>query len=185
MKIHFLILALGLTFYSCTSNSNQETESTERVVNQTHDEILIDILALDSNLINSKTLDGMLATATTQLEKCELYLDEYKMATNKPVVLLKAANACRALKQPEKALVFLNRFIRSYKDNELRDEVLFTKAFILDEDLGDKQKAKDTYTQLIREFPNSVFHDNAQILLEQLYLSDAELIEKFRKQNKE
>lgn len=184
MRVQYWVLILCVALFSCKGTGNQEAESAERVVSQTHEEILIEILELDSQLINAQTLDGMLSTATTQLEKCELYLNEYNLAPNKPIVLLKAGNASRALKQPEKALVFLNRFIRSYLDNPMRDEALFTKAFVLDEDLGRKDEAKKTYVKLIQEYPNSVFHDNAKILLEQLYLTDAELIESFRKQNK-
>lgn len=166
---------------------NQESEvqnvESKKLVLASADELLTDILILDSALIESQTLEGMVSTAEEQLEKCQDYLDTYPMAPNKPTVYLKAGSACRALKQPEKALIYLNKFLASYKDHEKRDEALFTKAFILDEDLDRKDDAKDTYTQLIQEHPGSVFKQNAELLLEQLYLTDAELIEKFRKQN--
>lgn len=180
MKKWMFFVAIAALVFSCQNNNDNTNEVTSKL---THEELLADIVLLDSALIESQTLESMLATAEEQLSKCKSYLDNYPMAPNKPTVFLKAGSACRALKQPEEALIYLNKFLSSYKDHIQRDEALFTKAFILDEDLNRKDEAKNTYTQLLQEHPSSVFKQNAELLLEQLYLTDAELIEKFRKQN--
>jgi outer membrane protein assembly factor BamD (BamD/ComL family) len=184
MKKLMIIVAIAVLAFSCQDHSAKSSgKDSQEVVKETASELLSDILLLDSALIESQTLEGMISTAEQQLEKCETYIASFPMAPNKPTVFLKAGSACRALKQPEKALIYLNRFLASYKDHIKRDEALFTKAFILDEDLNRKDEAKDTYTQLIQEHPSSVFKQNAELLLEQLYLTDEELLEKFRKQN--
>jgi outer membrane protein assembly factor BamD (BamD/ComL family) len=184
MKKWILILSIASFAMACQENiESKEIENSEAAVKQTPEELLYDIMILDSALIESQTLESMLSTAEKQLSKCEIYLAEYPMASDKPTVFLKAGSACRALKKPEKALFYINKFLSSYKDDIHRDEALFTKAFILDEDLDRKDDAKNTYTQLIQEHPGSVFRQNAELLLEQLYLTDEELLEKFRKQN--
>mgnify|MGYP005988552143 FL=1 len=184
MKKWIWILAIASFSIACQENKeSKETGYSETEVKQTPEELLYDILILDSALIESQTLESMLSTAEKQLSKCETYLEDYPMASDKPTVFLKAGNACRALKKPEKSLFYINKFLSSYKDHIKRDEALFTKAFILDEDLDRKDDAKHTYTQLIQEYPSSIFRQNAELLLEQLYLTDEELLEKFRKQN--
>lgn len=184
MKKWILFASICCLSLACANKqeSTEKAEEKKKVVAST-EELLRDILLLDSALVDSKTLESMIGTAEKQLSKCQDYLDTYPLAPNKPTVYLKAGSACRALKQPENALNYLNKFLASYKDHEKRDEALFTKAFILDEDLDRKDDAKDTYTQLIQEHPGSVFRQNAELLLEQLYLTDEELLEKFRKQN--
>jgi TolA-binding protein len=59
-------------------------------------------------------------------------------------------------------------------------EVYFLKAFILDEDLDKKDDAKKAYTDLINEFPDNALSAQAAVLLDQLYMSDEELIEMWK-----
>lgn len=174
---------------ACGNKSAEEKEKADddfskNVNHKSPEQLMGEIFALDSTLVNAESLNTMLFTAEEQLTLCEVYLENFTDKPGKPEVMLKAANACRALKKPEQAINYLNKYLASYKDHEHRDEALFTKAFVLDEDLQNKDLAKKTYTQLIQEYPNSIFRGNAEILLEQLYLTDAELIEKFRKENK-
>lgn len=190
IKNIFALSLIALTMLSCGSKSAEEKEKgdddfSKNVNRKSPEEILVEIYTLDSTLVNAESLNTMLFTAEEQLTLCEVYLENFPNKAGKPEVMLKAANACRALSKPQEAINYLNRFLGSYADHKDRAEALFTKAFIFDEDLQDKDKAKKTYTQLIQQHPNSLYRENAEILMEQLYLTDAELIEKFRKQNSE
>lgn len=57
----------------------------------------------------------------------------------------------------EKSLEHLNKITTSYKQDILGDDALYMTGKIYEEQLKDKAKAMETYTQFLKEYPGSIY----------------------------
>lgn len=187
MKVSQFLFGLGVVLFlvSCEATPRKNHSSGAAIEHLEKDEMELfeEIANTDSALVISATAKEMSDLGVKQLEMCRNFLQYFPKSTKKPEVQLKAANACRAVGRSDEAVKYLREFTQANNDHPLRAEALFTLAFILDEDMQDKDGAKRAYTELISNYPNSPYKVNAEILVEQLYMSDAEIIESFKKKN--
>jgi len=61
----------------------------------------------------------------------------------------------------------------------------YQKALIYQDDMKELGKAKQAYEEVIRRFPDHTFGKEAKVMIDNLQYTDAELIERFRKQNEQ
>ena len=110
------------------------------------------------------------------------FVDEYSNDPKAPEYLFISARAANGLRKYEKSLKIMNTIKQRYQDYNKLPEVYFLYAFTLDEDLKRKEEAKDAYMELINKFPDDHLSKQAVLLMDQLYLSDEELIQKWKEQ---
>jgi len=111
------------------------------------------------------------------------FVDEYPKHEMAPVYLDQAANIGRKKRDYSSALEYYNRIINEYPEYENIIEVKFLIAFVYDAELRDKDKAREHYQSVADEYPNHVFGQDAKARLENLHMTDEELIEHFEKSN--
>ena len=141
-----------------------------------------EILALEDSLLNMEIDSKSKKLSQKLLSKSIKYADNYPKDTLSGDFLFLAARAANGLGQYHNSLDLMNRIIRYYKSYDHLAEVYFLKAFTYDENLNDKAKAKNAYSELMRKFPNDPLAVQAQFMLDNLYLTDKQLIEKFKSQ---
>lgn len=86
--------------------------------------------------------------------------------------------------QQEEAIEAYEQLILTYPEDPRAAEALFMQAFILENYLMDKTKAKDKYSDFLKHYPEHELADDAQFSIENLALTDKQLLEML-KQNKQ
>ena len=84
----------------------------------------------------------------------------------------------------QKSIELTNRLVAEYPDYENNAAALFMLAnFVYDEQLGDLDKARETYQRIIDEYPDSPFANDAAIAITQLGIPLEDLVKMFEEQN--
>ncbi len=98
-----------------------------------------------------------------------------------PEYLFKALEVSVNTKQaPQKSIDLANRLIANYPEFDKNPVALFMLAtFVYDEQLHDLDKARDTYQQIIDNYPGNPFAKDAEISIKQLGMTPDELIKMF------
>lgn len=175
-----LSLFILVFFYSCANNDEQ-----------TQEESLVDVAQLSAQIDSLKAkLSGPLTNEEAKqlsmdlMNSCDAFVDAFPEDSRCADYLFISARASNGLRQYNTSLKTLNRIKGGYRGYEKMPEVYFLYAFTLDEDLERKEDAQKAYMDLINKFPDDPLSSQAAILLDQLYLSDEELIEMWEMKEK-
>lgn len=86
----------------------------------------------------------------------------------------------------QKSIGLVNRLVSDYPDYENNAAALFMLAnFVYDEQLGDLDKARETYQQIVDNYPDSPFASDAAIAITQLGIPLEDLVKMFEEQGQE
>lgn len=112
---------------------------------------------------------------------CEGFAYTHPNDTLSENLLFEAAGLSRSLNSFAKSVSLYDGFLKFYPDSKNAADALFIKGFILDNHLGAKKEAEVSYTQFLRQFPNHERVKDARFLLENLYTSAEQLMDKMKK----
>ena len=104
---------------------------------------------------------------------------------NSPEALFNAiGDAVNTGKDPQRTIKMVDQLVTDYPSYENTPVALFMLAsFVYDEQLHDLDKARETYQQIIDEYPDSPFAADATIAITQLGMTPEELVRMFEEQN--
>ena len=119
--------------------------------------------------------------AANYVSLCEWYGFLFPGDKITPSYLFQAGETARSVRNFRKALDIYDRILLHFKSFEKTPQALFLKAFTLDNDLKQYDKAKQFYDSFLTQYPNDDFADDTKFLLENLGKSDDEIIKKFEK----
>lgn len=101
-----------------------------------------------------------------------------------PDWLYQAGEVAGALHDYDTTLTLFQKVNDQYPNYEKASQVLFMRAFTLDNELKRYEEARPLYQEFLQKYPNDEFADDAQFLLENLGKSEEEIIRSFQeKQN--
>ena len=84
---------------------------------------------------------------------------------------------------PQESIRMVDRLVTDYPDYENNPVALFMLAsYVYDEQLGDLDKARETYQGIIDKYPGSPFANDAAIAITQLGMTPEELVRMFEAQ---
>jgi hypothetical protein len=176
-----LSLFILVFFYSCNNNNEKSTQ----------EESLVEVAQLSAQIDSLKAkLSGPLTNEEAKqlsmdlMNSCNSFVEAFPKDNRCADYLFISARAANGLRQYDASLTTLNRIKGGYRGYEKMPEVYFLYAFTLDEDLERKEDAQKAYMDLINKFPDDPLSSQAAILLDQLYLSDEELIEMWEMKEK-
>ena len=141
----------------------------------------IDSLALKVYNDSTKRVDTEMAK--NYIAACEEYANKFPKDSLSPVLLLKAAETSRNIGNFDEALKIYDLVISDYSDYDKAPQAMFLKAFTVDDNMGKKEEAKVIYEAFLEKYPNDEFAESAKFMLENLYKSDAEIIQGFEKKD--
>ena len=109
------------------------------------------------------------------------YVDDNPEAADAPEVLFKAVEIAVNTKQdPQQSIGLVNKLVTGYPKFDKNPVALFMLAsFVYEERLGDLDKARETYQQIIDNYPDSPFASDAALSIEHLGMTPEELIRMF------
>lgn len=175
-----LFIFISIVFISsCSTDSSEKNEkkSLEKKELSTRIDSLTAGLSVPMSNAEAKKLSLDL------MRSCNKYVEDFPKDEHCADYLFISARAAKGLGQYDKSLKTLNKIKKAYRDFDKMPEVYFLYAFILDEDLDRKEEAKKAYTDLINTFPDDQLSEQAVVLLDQLYMSDEEIIEMWELNN--
>ncbi|HEX4887529.1 MAG TPA: tetratricopeptide repeat protein [Luteibaculaceae bacterium] len=183
VPIFALFCLVGACKQEATTKESPQTEIDAAALPET--EQLALILKNNEALVKSTSPDSILFLANAQIKTCDAFLAKYLTSGSGVEVMKCKANACRAAGKFAEAVTVYNQIESRYNTYDSLGDIIFTRAFILDNELNAKEEARDAYNKLINRFPNHPYSADAKALLEQLYMSDEELIQQLKAKNKQ
>ncbi len=169
-----LVLSLML-FAACSTDKFDSMSDTEAIaLIESQEESLFDAMGQHSDSVSRSVL-GLYDKFAAKFPAHELT----------PEYLSRAGNISRSLKDYDMAISKYQTIVDKYPDFEKVTEAHFLIAFIYDNDLKQKEKAKAVYQKIADTRGDHVFAKQAKERLETIHLSDKELIERFKRQNAE
>jgi len=139
---------------------------------------------LSAKVYNDSTKRVNEVIAKEYVATCEQFADKFPQDTLSPVLLLKAAETARNIRDFNKALALYDRIINNFGDYKKAPQAMFLKAFTIDDNLGKKEEAKVIYETFLEKYPADEFASSAQFMLDNLYKSDEEIIKQFEEKEK-
>lgn len=164
------ILGMGL-IYGCSSQE-------EKVENE--------IKQLQSQLSDDFTVE----TGDSLMKKHEEYLEIVQDDKKAAEAIFNAAKHAVYISQYAKALDLFSKIRNQYPDSKWSEDALFMTAFVYDEHLSNpnskdltndpsKKTAEKFYKEFLDTYPESKMAESAQTMLNQLYLTDEQIIASF------
>lgn len=189
-KISFFI-SCSVLFISC-SNSSEIEQKKEEVKKDTIANVE---LSSSSKLFNeAKRLDNILLKATVvnndiaeqAIKAFYDYSSNCKTDTLAPVFLIKAGQVAQSIRKFTQAQDFFKKCIDDFPKFRGRGAAMFLLAQLYDDAsmLNDESEARTIYHQLIREYPDSPYANDAKACIQNLGKTDEQLIQEFMKKNK-
>lgn len=124
-------------------------------------------------------------TAQSYVDACEAYAMVNPESVATPDFLYKAAEIARTLRTFPKALSLYDWIINDYPEYEKSPTSLFLKAYVLENNLNDIERAKESYDLFLVKYPTHHLADDVNFLLENLGKSDDEILELITKKQKD
>ena len=170
MKRNFLLIAMMAIFVLVGCN---------RAVKTTQDDVKKAEEAMFNGDLtaNKEAVPDAIATFTK-------YVEDNPEAADASEVLFKAVEiAVNTRQDPQQSIGLVNKLVADYPKCDKNPVALFMLAtFVYDEQLHDLDKARETFQQIIDNYPESPFARDAEISITQLGMTPEELIRMFEAQ---
>lgn len=188
-KIGSLLIS-SLVFVSCgtESSSEKKQEAAKK------DTVIVVADDCTSKLNEAKRLDDILLKAnavnTVDAENAIKAFYEFsincKTDTLAPVFLIKAGQVAQSINKFTQAQSFFTKCIDEFPKFKSRGAAMFLLAQLYDDPaiLNNESEARTLYHQIIREYPQSSYANDAKACIQNLGKSDEELVKEFLKKNK-
>lgn len=189
-----LVLFIGVLLSSCGGNEKTNQEALESEGNGVVKSIAPKDVPKEERLENIRELEEQLKASGEQPDPklARKLMGEYMDFSNfqhyepeTPDFLFRAGELARYIGRPKKAVELYSNLFNGFPEYPKRVETLNLIAFVYDFDLNEKEKARETYAQIIENFPEHKLAEDARARLETIDLSDEELIELFQEKNQE
>lgn len=179
----FLLLITGILLPSCGNQEDPEVQKAVLSTTEARKQMISKIDSLE-NIVYVDTFDYQAKSTTELLRTYNEFTATFVGDKEKtPEYLYKAAALCRATKLPVKAIKYYDKILTDYPGYERNPEVAFLAAFTYDEDLHQKDRAKEAYQEVIDKFPDDKWAEQAQERLKTIDMTDEELIQSFMKKD--
>ena len=171
MKKNILLLAVAmlLVMVGCQNQNKKVTEK--------------DVKAAEEALFN-EDLTANPDAVPQAIATFSRFAEENPDHAEAPEYLFKALEISVNTRQDaQQSIDLCNRLLAAYPEFDKNPVALFMIAsFVYDDQLHDLDKARETYQQIVEEYPESPFANDAAISIQQLGMSPEELIRMFEAQ---
>jgi len=161
-----LILFLTVCLISCQDNAHEKIEAVQEIMFKHPDNINDSIKTVAFDLYME------FSNKNPEDEMC-------------PEYMFRAANIARSFKKYEDAIDIYEKIVSNYSDYNMVTESHFLIAFVYENDLNDKVKAKEIYEEVAKQYPDEKFGEQAALRLKTIHMSDEEMLRMFQEKNPE
>ncbi len=167
MKLSTLLfLALSILLMSC----NQPQAKDEKT-------LAIDkITALEQKAFDDEQLAYNHKIALETIKEYQSFIDKYPQDSISKEYMYMGAQLCKSINLFGESVRKYKTFAETYPNDPRAAKALFMVGMIYETDLKAADKAKEAYETFIQQFPENDLVDDARFLIQNLSLSDDELI---------
>lgn len=180
LMVTMLFVACGDAVSEDDAKLEQGGESPEQVVTYTAKTLRVEISKLENDILNTTTEDKQVLT----LQLTEFYTSYFNLFPNDKLasdMIFKAGNEYVNLARYDDALAMYKKIETTYRTYQKRPEAIYLQGFIYDTYKNEFGKAKEEYEILINEYPEHILAEQARQSIENLGLTDEEIIRNFEK----
>lgn len=102
-----------------------------------------------------------------------------------PEYLFDAATVYRFKHEPQPALDIYKRIYKDYPNYSRHSDCLFLQGMVLSSEMNQREEGIKIFNEFIEKYPNHFLVPQINQLIEQLSMTDEELIESFKKDDRE
>lgn len=176
MKNIGIFLVVSSFFMSCNSENANNSEQ----INSSKIEVANDII--NSNIEDLKKTDIIDKEKVAELIlNIDAFAKENPKNSKTPKHLELKAKYLGAMGKHKESIEIYNTIYKEYGNYVNRADALFMMAFKQENDLHNKEIAKDLYRKFLAEFPNDEFAKDAKFAIKNIDKSPEELLEMFKK----
>lgn len=144
-----------------------------------------DAKKIESILIQQNNSDINVEETNQCIALIDDFVSKYGNHEKTPSFLAIKAKMMMGLQRNKDAYDTYVQIVTAYPKAKECEIALFMQAFLLENQLNDKEKSITAYQEFIQKYPTSEWKDDATFALENMHKTDEELIEMFRKMNPE
>jgi len=178
MRILFVLLCSVMLFAGCQTDSNKAPT----VENMDAATLSKKIGETRNQIYNEKENRFDSQKAMEYIQYCQAYAEKSPKEPEAAKYLFQAAETARSIKKYDQALVIYDKIYQDFSSYPKAPQALFLKAFTLDSEMKQYNKAKGLYEEFVKKHPTDEFADDTQFLLKNLGKSDEEIIKQFEEQ---
>ena len=119
------------------------------------------------------------------VDACEAFATAYHTSSAAPEYLFKAAEVAKSIRTFTKSLSIYDWIIEKYPNYDKTPTSLFLKGFIIENNLGDDDKAREVYNEFLAKYPQHDLADDIEFLLENLGKTDEEILQMIEERRKQ
>lgn len=164
-----ILLSGALALIACGGGNTDAGEDTAEAVKR--------IRAMEDSVFENLAFDQRSAQALLDVYKA--FATAHPQDTMAPEYLFRAAGVAKSVRDADQSLRLYDRIIKDYPTWRRIPDTYYLRAFTLDNDLDRIGEAKTAYEDVINRFPDHAFARDAKAMIENLGLTDEQLIEKF------
>ena len=141
------------------------------------------IRAMEDSVFENLAFDQRSAQALLDVYKA--FATAHPQDTMAPEYLFRAAGVAKSVRDADQSLRLYDRIIKDYPSWRRIPDTYYLRAFTLDNDLDRIGEARTAYEDVINRFPDHAFARDAKAMIENLGLTDEQLIQKFEAAQKD
>lgn len=107
------------------------------------------------------------------------FVDKYPQDSLAPKYLYRAIRVSMSMNDGQLAMKLIDRSINEYNKGPRYAEVVFLKAYVYENLIGNYGRASEIYRDFIRNFPDHELADDAQVAIQNMGKTPEELIREF------
>ncbi len=187
--MRFLLVLLMSTFLlvGCqTDGTKSTTAATATPAAETMDAETLDRMIEETRnqIYNEKNNKFDTNKAMEYIQYCQAFAKKAPTDANAAKYLFQAAETARSIKKYDQALTIYDQIYADFSSYPKAPQAMFLKAFTLDSEMQQYDKARTLYEEFMTKHPQDEFADDTKFLLENLGKSDEEIIKQFEEQQK-
>jgi len=185
LMLSIIVIALSACGEKEASNSSNEDDVTNKV-EQTNDERQAEIASMEkeiSGAVKTERTAVLDAKADRLIKRYRDYVGINPRDSMTSEYLFRAADLSVGMGQYDAAIAYIDWLHKDFPKFRKSVEMYLFKGFIYETYLNDHAKAVSSYTKLIEKYPNHRLASDARASIDNLTMTEEELIEKFKKMN--
>jgi TolA-binding protein len=188
MKMAALVLFVGVSVSACSNDGSQNGGDATNTGVQTKEERQVEIAEMEKEILGlnqGNKNDILTKKAELLLMRYRDYISMNPRDSLTSEYLFKAADLSLGVGKPQASIRYLDRLIQDFPNFRKAPEMMLFRGFIYETYLNEHGNAVKAYQAMIERYPNHRLTNDARASIDNLSLSEEELIEKFKRQNQE
>lgn len=186
------IIITGIVFLNSCGHENENKQEESSIADSLKNTVIsgdcnvlyLEAIRMDSILMKAVSVNPNMAEQA--INAFNNFASTCKNDSLAPIFLLKAGQIAQTVGNFQQSQILLKKCVDEFPQFRNRGAALFLLAQVYDDAtmLNNEMEAKNIYQQIIKEYPHSVWENDAKSCLLNLGKTDEQIVQEFLKKNK-